>query len=424
MAKIKDILVREILDSRGNPTVECDVYLSDSIFGRASVPSGASTGKHEAIEIRDQDPNRYLGKGVKKSLNNIKNIKSKILEEDFFNLEEFDKFIIEIDGTPNKSNLGANSTLALSIAFAKALCLQKKLNLYEFLSNNNDYVLPVPMINIINGGAHADNDIDFQEFMISPIGASTFSESLRYGTEIFHSLKNKLKSKGLNTNVGDEGGFAPNINSTKQVLDLILEAVHTVGLEIKKDVVIALDIASTEFYKENQYHLNGEDKILSSDKMIAYLKELTDNYPIFSIEDGLAEDDWSGWKILTQEIGNKVQLVGDDLFVTNLERLKKGIESSSANAILIKLNQIGTVSETISAINLAKKSNYSCIISHRSGETEDTTISDLAVGTGCNQIKTGSITRTDRTAKYNQLLRIEEKLGKKAIFAGRSIVKD
>ena len=424
MAKIDDIVAREILDSRGNPTIECDILLEDSSFGRASVPSGASTGKHEAIEIRDRDPNRYFGKGVKQSLSNIQNIKSQLKEKDFSNIDEFDSFIKEIDGTLNKSNLGANSTLALSISFVKALSSQKKQSLYEYLSNNKDYIMPVPLINIINGGAHADNNIDFQEFMIAPVGAPSFSECIRYGSEIFHSLKKELKSKGLNTNIGDEGGFAPNIKSTNEALELISKAVLKTGLQIKKDIVIALDIASTEFYRNNEYHLKGENKTLSTDQMIDYLKQLTEDFPIFSIEDGLAEDDWEGWQILTQEIGDKIQLVGDDLFVTNLERLKKGIDCSSANSILIKLNQIGTVSETLSAIKLAKKNNFSCIISHRSGETEDTTISDLAVGTCSNQIKTGSVNRTDRTAKYNQLLRIEEKLEKKAIFAGRNILKD
>ena len=422
MIKIKEILSREILDSRGNPTVECEIYLSDSSFGRSSVPSGASTGKHEAIELRDNDKKRYLGKGVLKAVKNILNIKSKLIIREYKDITDFDNFIIEIDGTKNKSYLGANATLALSIAFARALAQHKKLYFFEFLSQNNDFIMPVPLINIINGGSHADNNVDIQEFMIAPIGASSFTKCIRYSSEIFYALKSNLKTKGYNTNVGDEGGFAPNINSSKETLDLILESILNAGFKINDEIVLALDVASTEFYNNNKYNLIGEKKSLTSDQMIEYLKDLTINYPIFSIEDGMSEDDWVGWKNLTEEIGNKIQLVGDDLFVTNIERLQKGIDEKSANSILIKLNQIGTISETLAAIDLAKTNNYSSIISHRSGETEDTTIADLSVSSLSKQIKTGSVSRTDRTCKYNQLLRIEEILGKKAKYAGKNIL--
>ena len=422
MIKIKQILAREILDSRGSPTVECDIFLSDSSFGRSSVPSGASTGKHEAIELRDNDQKRYNGKGVLKAVKNIINIKSQLINREYEDLADFDNFIIKNDGTKNKSYLGANATLALSIAFARALAEQKKLYFFEFLSKNNEFIMPVPLVNIINGGSHADNNVDIQEFMIAPVGASSFNECIRYSSEIFYALKSRLKAKGYNTNVGDEGGFAPNINSSKETLDLILESINTAGFKIKDEIVLALDVASTEFYKDNKYNLIGENKSLTSDQMIEYLKDLILNYPIFSIEDGMSEDDWVGWKNLTEEIGNKIQLVGDDLFVTNIERLQKGIDQKSANSILIKLNQIGTISETLAAISLAKTNNYSSIISHRSGETEDTTIADLSVSSLSKQIKTGSVSRTDRTSKYNQLLRIEEILGKKAKYAGKNIL--
>ena len=424
MSNIKNIKAREIIDSRGNPTVECDIFLDDSSFGRASVPSGASTGMHEAIELRDEDMKRYGGKGVKKAIKNIlETLSPQIIGKDFQSIYEFDTELLKIDGTKNKSNMGANATLALSLSFARALSNKKKMQFFEFLSDDNNYTLPVPMMNIVNGGSHADNSVDIQEFMIAPLGAPTFSESLRYGCEIFHSLKSKLKSKGLNTNVGDEGGFAPNINSSNEVIEFIIGAVDSTGLKMGKDIMISLDVASTEFYKESKYYLKGENKILSSDQMVEYLKVLSETYPIYSIEDGMSEDDWSGWKNLTEEIGGKTQLVGDDLFVTNNERLQDGINKNIANAILIKFNQIGTLSETLNAINLAKKNNYNTIISHRSGETEDTSISDLAVATSAGQIKTGSLSRTDRTAKYNQLLRIEESLGKNAIFAGKTIIK-
>ena len=425
MKSIKDIKAREILDSRGNPTVECDIILDDNSFGRASVPSGASTGAHEAIELRDGNAERYGGKGVKKAISNILEIVSpKIIDKSFDNFNLFDNLLLSIDGTKNKSYLGANATLALSLAFAKALANQNRVDFFTFLSDNKNYVLPVPMMNIINGGSHADNNVDIQEFMIAPVGAATFSEAIRYGSEIFHSLKSKLKSRGLNTNVGDEGGFAPNINSSDEVIELIISAVTSTGLKMEEDILLSLDVASTEFFENSKYHLKGENKILDSDSMVNYLTNLKNSYPIFSIEDGMSEDDWEGWKNLTKEIGSTTQLVGDDLFVTNIERLQKGIDQKIANSILIKVNQIGTLSETISAINLAKKNNYTTVISHRSGETEDTTISDLAVATSAGQIKTGSLSRTDRTAKYNQLLRIEEALGTEAKYAGKQVIID
>ena len=423
MAIIKDIKAREIIDSRGNPTVECDIIFSDNSFGRAAVPSGASTGKHEAIELRDNDLKRHRGLGVQRAIENILSIvKPKVLSKEFYYFEDFDNEIIKIDGTNNKSKLGANSTLSLSLAFIRALSAQSEKNLYEFLSHEKNFILPVPMMNIINGGSHADNNVDIQEFMIAPVGAPSFVEAIRYGCEVFHSLKSKLKSKGLNTNVGDEGGFAPDINSSKEVIELILESIVATGLKIDSDIVLSLDVASTEFFENHKYNLKGEKKLYTSDQMIDYLKSLALSYPIYSIEDGMSEDDWDGWKNLTQELGNKIQLVGDDLFVTNIDRLQRGIENNIANSILVKLNQIGTLTETLLTINLAKKNDYSCVISHRSGETEDTTIADLAVATASGQIKTGSLSRSDRTAKYNQLLRIEEELGQKAEYAGKSII--
>jgi len=424
MEKIKNIFAREILDSRGNPTVECDVHLSDGSFGRAAVPSGASTGIHEALELRDGDKKRYLGKGVKKAVQNINElIKKEFINNYFDNYRSFDKAVLRLDGTENKSNIGANATLAVSLAYAKCLSDQSSQDLFSFIAESDEFLLPVPMMNIVNGGSHADNDVDIQEFMIAPVGASNFSEALRYGCEIFHSLKSILKSKNLNTNVGDEGGFAPNINSTSEVIEIILSAVEKTGLKINDDILLSLDVASTEFYKDNNYQLRGEGKTLSSDQMVDYLEDLSSNFPIYSIEDGMSEDDWDGWIELTKRIGNKIQLVGDDLFVTNIKRLKTGIEKKAGNAILVKLNQIGTLSETIDAINFGKDNNFSSIISHRSGETEDTTIADLSVAVSAGQIKTGSLSRTDRTAKYNQLLRIEEKLGSNARYAGKSILK-
>ena len=424
MEKIKKIHAREILDSRGNPTVECDVVLQDGSFGRAAVPSGASTGIHEALELRDDDKKRYLGKGVKKAIQNINELINKeIINKQFEDYRSFDKAILELDGTENKSNIGANATLAASLAFAKSLSNHSSEDFFKFISESDEYLLPVPMMNIVNGGSHADNDVDIQEFMIAPVGAPSFSEALRYGCEIFHSLKSILKSKNLNTNVGDEGGFAPNVNSSAEVIEIILSAVEKAGLKINDDILLSLDVASTEFFIDNKYELKGEGKTLSSEEMVKYLEDLSNNFPIYSIEDGMSEDDWEGWIELTNKIGSKLQLVGDDLFVTNIKRLQTGIDKKAGNAILVKLNQIGTLSETIDAINLGKENNFSSIISHRSGETEDTTIADLSVAVSAGQIKTGSLSRTDRTAKYNQLLRIEEKLGSSARYAGKSILK-
>ena len=424
MEKIKNIHAREILDSRGNPTVECDVELDDGSFGRAAVPSGASTGVHEALELRDGDTNRYLGKGVKKAVQNINSmIKNEVVGKIYSNYQAFDKTVLDLDGTENKSNIGANATLAASLAFAKSLADHTSTTLYQHIAEDDNFLLPVPMMNIINGGSHADNDVDIQEFMIAPVGASSFSESLRFGCEIFHSLKSILKSKSLNTNVGDEGGFAPNVNSSAEVIEIILSAVEKAGLKINDDILLSLDVASTEFYQNNKYELKGEGQTLSSEEMSSYIENLANNFPIYSIEDGMSEDDWDGWIDLTNRIGNKVQLVGDDLFVTNIKRLKTGIEKNAGNAILVKLNQIGTLSETIDAINLGKSNNFNSIISHRSGETEDTTIADLSVAVSAGQIKTGSLSRTDRTAKYNQLLRIEEMLGSSAKYAGKKILK-
>ena len=424
MEKIKNIHAREILDSRGNPTVECDMELDDGSFGRAAVPSGASTGVHEALELRDGDTNRYLGKGVKKAVQNINSmIKNEVVGKIYSNYQAFDKTVLDLDGTENKSNIGANATLAASLAFAKSLADHTSTTLYQHIAEDDNFLLPVPMMNIINGGSHADNDVDIQEFMIAPVGASSFSESLRFGCEIFHSLKSILKSKSLNTNVGDEGGFAPNVNSSAEVIEIILSAVEKAGLKINDDILLSLDVASTEFYQNNKYELKGEGQTLSSEEMASYIENLAKNFPIYSIEDGMSEDDWDGWIDLTNRIGNKVQLVGDDLFVTNIKRLKTGIEKNAGNAILVKLNQIGTLSETIDAINLGKSNNFNSIISHRSGETEDTTIADLSVAMSDGQIKTGSLSRTDRTAKYNQLLRIEVMLGSSAKYAGKTILK-
>ncbi len=425
MPKIKNIKAREIIDSRGNPTVECDIYFEDQSFGRASVPSGASTGVHEALELRDQDKFRYKGKGVKNAVNNINTIIfDNIKGLEFSDINDFDKNLIKIDGTENKSNLGANATLAASLAFAKCLASSQNKHLYNFLAESNLMNLPVPMMNIINGGSHADNDVDIQEFMIAPVGAAKFSEALRWGSEIFHSLKALLKSKNLNTNVGDEGGFAPNINTSSEVIEVILQAINDAGFKPGEDIYLSLDVASTEFYENNFYDLKGEKLKLSSDGMIEYLQKLVKSYPIYSIEDGMSEDDWDGWSNLTKSLGNNIQLVGDDLFVTNKKRLQRGIQENAANSILVKVNQIGTLKETLESIQLAKDNNFSTVISHRSGETEDTTIADLSVGISAGQIKTGSLSRTDRTAKYNQLLRIEEELGNSAKYAGKSILKN
>ena len=424
MEKIKKIHAREILDSRGNPTVECYITLEYGSFGRAAVPSGASTGIHEALELRDDDKKRYLGKGVKKAIQNINELVNKeIINKQFEDYRAFDKAILELDGTENKSKIGANATIAASLAFAKSLSSHSSKDFFKFISESEEFLLPVPMMNIVNGGSHADNDVDIQEFMIAPVGAPSFSEALRYGCEIFHSLKSILKSKNLNTNVGDEGGFAPNVNSSAEVIELILSAVEKAGLKINDDILLSLDVASTEFFIDNKYELKGEGKTLSSEEMVKYLEDLSNSFPIYSIEDGMSEDDWEGWIELTNKIGSKLQLVGDDLFVTNIKRLQTGIDKKAGNAILVKLNQIGTLSETIDAINLGKENNFSSIISHRSGETEDTTIADLSVSVSAGQIKTGSLSRTDRTAKYNQLLRIEESLASSAKYAGKSILK-
>ena len=374
--------------------------------------------------MRDDDKKRYLGKGVKKAIQNINELVNKeIINKQFEDYRAFDKAILELDGTENKSKIGANATLAASLAFAKSLSSHSSKDFFKFISESEEFLLPVPMMNIVNGGSHADNDVDIQEFMIAPVGAPSFSEALRYGCEIFHSLKSILKSKNLNTNVGDEGGFAPNVNSSAEVIELILSAVEKAGLKINDDILLSLDVASTEFFIDNKYELKGEGKTLSSEEMVKYLEDLSNSFPIYSIEDGMSEDDWEGWIELTNKIGSKLQLVGDDLFVTNIKRLQTGIDKKAGNAILVKLNQIGTLSETIDAINLGKENNFSSIISHRSGETEDTTIADLSVAVSAGQIKTGSLSRTDRTAKYNQLLRIEEKLGSSARYAGKSILK-
>ena len=420
---IHNIIAREILDSRGNPTVEVDVHLSDGAFGRAAVPSGASTGKYEAVELRDGDNSRYLGKGVKKAVNNVNTtIADAIIGLDAFNQKYIDNIMIELDGTPNKSNLGANSILGVSIAVAKAASNAKNIPLYEYLNNSSIYTMPIPMMNIINGGSHADNNVDFQEFMIFPIGANSFSNALQMGTEIFHELKKVLRGRLLNTAVGDEGGFAPDLKSNEEAIEVILTAVHKAGYVAGKDIYIALDIAASEIFNNNKYIIKSEKKSFTSDQMISYYQNLIENYPIISIEDGLDENDWGGWVLMNSELGNKIQIVGDDLTVTSIDRLKKAIDLDAMNAILIKLNQIGSVTETLDAINLSKKTGFGTIISHRSGETEDTTIADLSVACGVGQIKTGSASRTDRICKYNQLLRVEEQLLDKSNYPGLELL--
>lgn len=415
---IEDVVARQILDSRGNPTVEVDVKLSGGIIGRAAVPSGASTGIFEALELRDGDENYYLGKGVTRAVNNVNNvIAPELIGEDASNQQQVDNIMIEIDGTENKSKLGANSILGVSLAVAKAASLAYKMPLYKYLGGLNASILPVPMMNIINGGAHADNNIDFQEFMIAPVGAYNFQEAIRMGSEIFHTLKKVLNKKGMATSVGDEGGFAPNLKSNEEGIEVILEAIDKAGYDTDQ-IKICLDVASSEFYEEGKYTLTGENKILNSEEMAEFLTSWTEKYPIISIEDGMAEQDWDGWSILTQKIGCKCQLVGDDLFVTNTRRLAEGIRRNVANSILIKVNQIGTLSETLDAITTARAGGYTSIVSHRSGETEDTFIADLAVATNCGQIKTGSASRSDRMAKYNQLIRIEQELGASARYLG------
>ena len=416
---IEKVIAREILDSRGNPTVEVEITTSSGIKSRASVPSGASTGEHEAIELRDNDKKRYLGRGVKKAIDNVNTvIAEKLIGLQITNQLEIDNLMIQLDGTDNKSNLGANSILGVSLAAAHAGAMANNTPLYKYLSTaDNNYLLPLPMMNILNGGSHANNSVDIQEFMVLPTGANTFSNAVQIGTEIFHNLKTVLHTKNLTTSVGDEGGFAPDLKSNDEAIEVILESITKAGFQPGKDVYIALDVAASELYADNKYNLYSENKNLDSDGMIKYLVSLVDQYPILSIEDGLHEDDWDGWNNLTYELGNKVQIVGDDLTVTNIKRLKRSIEENSMNTILIKLNQIGTVTETIEAVNVARNNNFGAIISHRSGETEDTTIADLSVGMGMGQIKTGSASRTDRTCKYNQLLRIEEELGKNGKLA-------
>lgn len=422
MATIKEIKAREILDSRGNPTVEAEVILATGEVGRAAVPSGASTGSREALELRDKDPKRYLGKGVLKAVNFIRHDLAKALNGfSVTQQQQIDETIINLDATANKEKYGANALLAVSLAVAKAAAISQKQPLYQYLGHQNKYILPVPMMNIINGGAHADNNIDIQEFMIIPLGLPTFSEALRAGTEVFHHLKSLLKAKKYNTNVGDEGGFAPDLPNHEAAITLILEAITKAGYQPQKDIGIGLDVASSEFYRDGKYHLSGEKTALSASEFIDYLARFVKQFPIISIEDGMAENDWEGWEKLTQQLGKQIQLVGDDLFVTNTTLLQQGITRHVANAILIKPNQIGTLTETMAAIQLAKKAGYNTIISHRSGETEDTTIADLAVATNAGQIKTGSLCRTDRVAKYNQLIRIEEELGANASYVGRNV---
>ncbi|KAB2696566.1 phosphopyruvate hydratase [Ochrobactrum sp. Kaboul] len=423
MTAIIDIVGREILDSRGNPTVEVDVVLEDGSFGRAAVPSGASTGAHEAVELRDGG-SRYLGKGVEKA---VEAVNGKIFDAiaglDAESQLLIDQTLIDLDGTANKGNLGANAILGVSLAVAKAAAQATGLPLYRYVGGANAHILPVPMMNIINGGAHADNPIDFQEFMILPVGASSIREAVRYGSEVFHTLKKRLKDAGHNTNVGDEGGFAPNLKSAQAALDFVMESIEKAGFKPGEDIAIGLDCASTEFFKDGNYVYEGERKTRDPKAQAKYLAKLVADYPIVSIEDGMAEDDWEGWKYLTDLVGNKCQLVGDDLFVTNSARLRDGIRMGVANSILVKVNQIGSLSETLDAVETAHKAGYTAVMSHRSGETEDSTIADLAVATNCGQIKTGSLARSDRTSKYNQLIRIEEELGKQARYAGRSALK-
>ena len=418
--EIGDVFAREILDSRGNPTIEVDVTLEDGTIGRASVPSGASTGAHEAVELRDGDKSRYLGKGVLQAVSNVNDIiADEIVGLNVFEQEEIDKLMIEMDGTENKSKLGANAILGVSLATAKAAATALGMPLYRYLGGVSASILPTPLMNVINGGAHADNNLDVQEFMIVPVGGGNFSESLRMGVEVFHSLKKLLNGKKLTTTVGDEGGFAPFLKSNEEALELLMEAISAAGYKAGEDLMLAMDVASTEFFKDGFYDLSGEGKKFSPSEMVDYLAYLAGKYPIISIEDGMAEDDWEGWKLLTQKLGKKVQLVGDDLFVTNPSRLARGIEDKIANSILIKVNQIGTLTETLNAVEMAKRAGYTSIISHRSGETEDSIIADIAVATGAGIIKTGSASRSDRIAKYNQLLRIEEELGDCAKFLGK-----
>lgn len=424
--KISKIIGREILDSRGNPTIEVDVTLADGSFGRAGVPSGASTGSHEAVELRDGDKKRYGGKGVLNAVKNVNEDIQKKLKGKVWGQKTLDGAMIELDGTENKGKLGANAILGVSIAFAKAVAKSENKPLWKYfkdISKNKEVRLPVPMMNILNGGSHADNSTDIQEFMIMPTGAKSFSQALQWGVEVFHTLKKILSERNLSTLVGDEGGYAPSLPTNESAIEVILEAIKRAGYTAGKDISIAIDAAASEFYKDGKYNLARENRVLSSEEMIAFYENWVSKYPIVSIEDGLAEDDWSGWSLMTKKLGKKIQIVGDDLFVTNIKRLAQGIEQKAGNSILIKLNQIGTVSETIDAINMAKKAGFTAVVSHRSGETEDATISDLVVGLGTGQIKTGSLCRSERVAKYNELLRIQESLGAKAIFPGKNAFK-
>lgn len=423
MTDIQDISAREILDSRGTPTVETDVLLSDGSFGRSSVPSGASTGIHEALELRDGDKKRYNGRGVLRAVNAVNTtIYDTLTGQDAADQRAIDATLIALDGTENKENLGANAILSVSLAVARAAAESANLPLYRYIGGSNTHILPVPMMNILNGGKHADNPIDIQEFMIMPIGAPSFTEAIRMGAEVFAALKALLKQRGLSTNVGDEGGFAPAIGSAVEALDMMMQATQTAGYHAGTDIVFALDAASSEFYDKGLYRLTGEGLALTAEQLIGYYEDLIAAYPIFSLEDGMAQDDWDGWDLLTHRLGDKIQLVGDDLFVTNTKRLAQGIDKGIANAILIKVNQIGTLTETLAAVDMAQRAGYHVIISHRSGETEDTTIADLAVATGCGQIKTGSLSRTERLAKYNRLIRIEEELASSGTYAGRTIL--
>ena len=422
MTIISDVFAREILDSRGNPTLEAEVWLEDGTVGRAAVPSGASTGAYEAVELRDGDKGRYLGKGVIQAVENVNEIISpELIGMDVTDQIGIDQLMIELDGTPNKAKLGANAILGVSLAVAKAAANYFGLPLYQYIGGVNAKELPVPMMNILNGGAHADNNVDIQEFMVLPVGADSFSEGLRMGAEIFHNLKAVLKARGLNTAVGDEGGFAPNLKSNEEALAVIIEAIEKAGYQPGQDILLGLDVAATEMYKDGKYELAGEGVTYTSDQMIEFYQKLIDKYPIITIEDGLSEDDWEGWAKLTETLGKKIQLVGDDLFVTNTERLSQGIKKGVANSILIKVNQIGTLTETLDAIEMAKRAGYTAVVSHRSGETDDTTIADLSVATNAGQIKTGAPSRTDRVAKYNQLLRIEEELGELAKYRGKEV---
>ena len=424
MSLISSIHGRQIIDSRGNPTVEVDVRLKDGSFGRAAVPSGASTGAHEAVELRDNGSSKFFGKGVQKAISGVNGeLSNNLIGMNALDQSKVDTLMCELDGTPNKARLGANAILGVSMAVSKAAAASIGKNLYEYIGGPEAHILPVPMMNIINGGQHANNQIDIQEFMIMPINLFSISEAIRVGSEIFHTLKNELNNNNLSTGIGDEGGFAPNLKSTREALDYILKSIEKAGYKPGEDVCLALDCAATEYYKDGLYVMAGSNQVFDSDAKVEFLKSLISDYPIISIEDGMAEDDWNGWKTLTHEIGSRCQLVGDDLFVTNTKRLSKGIDEKAANSLLVKVNQIGTLTETIDAVNLAHKNKFTCVMSHRSGETEDSTIADLAVATNCGQIKTGSLARSDRLAKYNQLIRIEESLGLAGKYAGNSILK-